>query len=213
MKFPNAYKGVGRLFLSEIFSIIAIICVIFGTVIPVAAVINNPETVELSGSLVGGGLIVIVAWVMLLISFILQIMGISAASQDEPTFKSAMIAVIVAIVVSLVAGFFSKNELISSLLDVVKRGLELCITWYCIEGIKSLAEKCANNDMVERGDTILKLYFGALIISVALNVVTSFMTLNVLLEFVITIAAAILLVVAYLLYVIYLSQAKKMLAE
>lgn len=212
MKFPNAYKGVGRLFLSEIFSIIAAICVFFGEVIPLADIIDNPETVELSGSLIGGGIIVMVALVMALISFILMIMGISAASQDEPTFKSAMIAVIVAIVVSLVAGFFSKNELISSLLDIFKRGLELCIVWYCIEGIKSLAEKCANNDMVERGDTILKLYFGALIISVALNVVTSFTNFNALLELVIAIAAAILAVVAYLLYLIYLSQAKKMLA-
>ena len=76
MTYPNAYKGVGKIFVAEILYLIAA-CL--------SLVVNILSAVG-GSALLAGGAIVIGAAILMIISAFINISGVSNASQDEPEF-------------------------------------------------------------------------------------------------------------------------------
>lgn len=213
MRFPNAYKGVSRIYLAEILSLIAAILGIISAVVVLAGAGSAAAGNGGTGLVVGGGLFLTITMILMLASFIINIIGVSNAAQDEPAFKTAMIFILVGILCSILGGVLASNLVVYSIASIVSRVCEILVFWFSINGISNLAVALENNEIYERADSLAKLILGVYIAVIILTIVTSFIALPFFLSTVISIVTSICLIVAYFMYLSLLSGAKNMLAE
>lgn len=215
MTFPNAAKGVKRIFTAEILALIAAICtviaIILGIIMYGAASANADGGAVLSFG--GAALFATGAGVLMIIAFIMQIVGISNAAKDEVSFKTAMICLIVGIVASLIGSIFSGSSVIYSITDLVSKLMSLFVTIFIISGIIKLADKLNDGAVSAKGSNLLKL----ITVIYALSLVANLIVLILggyaasVVAGVIALVAVILSIVKYVLFLSYLNQAKKML--
>ena len=215
MRFPNAYKGVSRIYLAEILSLIAAILGIVSAAVVLAgagaAATGNGGLG--TGFAIGGGLFLAVTTLLMLASFLINIIGVSNASHDEPAFKTALIFILVGIICSIVGAIFSGNVIVSSIAAIVGRVSEILVFWFCINGISNLAAALGNNTVYEKADSLAKLILGVYVVVIILTIITSFVALPALLVGIITIITSVCMIVAYFMYLSLLSRAKRMLSK
>lgn len=214
MKFPNALSGVKKIFLAELLAMI-------GTVLMVVALILG-VIAGMKEDLVGFGgatIVAIVAGVLLVISYILNIVGVSKASKDNPAFKTAMYAIVFGMIYSIITTTFSSaveksglQEFSSLILDLIN----LVTMLFIVTGIRNLAEKLGDRAMIAKGERIMKIAYVMEIIILVTRTVSMFAFSNNdvvgTATVIAAVVAAILNVVIYILYLLYLGKAKKMLA-
>ncbi|MBQ3330576.1 MAG: hypothetical protein IJG87_05300 [Ruminococcus sp.] len=228
MKFPNAAKGVKKIFSAEILKLIGTIFLIVAAIIIAVSFVGAVGTSggasiaesEDALALLGGGVlfagIFAFAWMVLtLIAFILNLVGIINASRDETNFKSALLFLIVGIVTSILAGVFYNNGTVSSLLYSVYNLVSLFVYIFVIAGAVKLADKLNRGDVSAKGTNVLKLIIVINILSLIANLIATFMGGMVasVTASVLFIVALVLGVIQYFMYLSFLSKAKKMLAE
>lgn len=222
MKFPNAAKGVKKIFTAEILLLFAAIAagisaILMVTIFASVAAENDNAT---AWSSFGFLLLSTAMLVLLIVGGIMAIVGYFQAAKDESSFKNAIICAVISIVVGAVAvcfqasvGFFGW---LGTVLNLTSQVFQLFIVIFAIGGIMSLAEKYHREDIVQKGVTLLNiikwlyiLYFIVLILSRVLRetAVTGTIIL------IISVVSLILSVVQYILYLSYLSKASKMLQE
>ena len=134
MRFPNAYKGVSRIYLAEILSLVA---AILGIVSAIVVAAGSGGTG--AGLAIGGSFFLAVTTVLILAGFIINIIGVSNASHDEPAFKTALLFIVLGILCSIVGSIFAGNPVIYSIALIVSRISEILVFWFCINGISNLA--------------------------------------------------------------------------
>lgn len=214
MKFPNALSGVKKIFLAELLAMI-------GTVLMFVALIMG-VIVGLKQDLVGLGgatIVAIIAGVLLVISYILNIVGVSKASKDEPAFKTAIYVIVFGIVYSIITTTFSSVVEKSGLQEfssLIQDLINLVTMLFIVTGIRNLAEKLGDRAMNAKGERIMKIAYVMEIIIFVTRAVSMFaFSNNDVVGTAVVIAAvvaAILNIVIYILYLLYLGKAKKMLA-
>ncbi len=216
MRFPNAAAGVKKIFTSEILSLIAgllsVIAAIGGVVLAAAATsADNSSDAAAAAGLAGLGIFAVFgigAAILLVIAFILKLVGINKAKVDEPAFKTAMIFVLVGIVATLIGGFIN-NDTVKSIFDIISSVASLCVTLYIIQGIKNLADQLNDGAVSAKGSKIFMLIAFIYCIRILASIISLFApTVAGILELV----GAIVSIVQYIIFLTYLSQAKKMLA-
>ena len=216
MRFPNAAAGVKKIFTSEILSLIAgllsVIAAIGGVVLAAAATsADNSSDAAAAAGLTGLGIFAVFgigAAILLVIAFILKLVGINKAKVDEPAFKTAMIFVLVGIVATLIGGFIN-NDTVKSIFDIISSVASLCVTLYIIQGIKNLADQLNDGAVSAKGSKIFMLIACIYCIRILASIISLFApTVAGILELV----GAIVSIVQYIIFLTYLSQAKKMLA-
>ena len=144
----------------------------------------------------------------------MSIVGISNASKDEPTFKTALICVIVGIIGSLVASIFSGNAVVSAIGSLVTNVANLFVTIFVITGIIRLADQLNNAEVGNKGNNILKMIIAISVLAIIANLIVLIMGGRVsVVAGIIAIVAAVLEIVQYIMYLSFLSNAKAMLAE
>ena len=215
MRFPNAYKGVSRIYLAEILSLVAAIFGIVSAIVVlsgagVAAVGNRGVG---AGLAIGGGFFLVVTAILMLASFIINIIGVGNASKDDPAFRTAMIFIVVGLLCSIIGSFFAGNPVIYSITTIVSRISEILVFWFCINGISNLAAALGNNTVYEKADSLAKLILGVYVVVIILTIITSFVALPALLVGIITIITSVCMIVAYFMYLSLLSRAKRMLSK
>ena len=217
MRFPNAAKGVKKIFTAEILALIAAIVSVIAIIMAVVTLAGaeaDSDAVTLGAGL-GMAVFIIGASVLFIIAFIMQIVGVSNASLDEDSFKTAMICLLIGIGASIVGGIFSSNATVQSITQLVTRLMGLFVTIFIISGIIKLADKLNDGVVSTKGSNLLKLitviYALALIADLIVLILGGY-TASVVAG-VIAIVAMILDIVKYIMYLSYLAKAKKMLAE
>lgn len=217
MKFPNALKGVGKIYTAEILALIAALFIVLALILGVFGISVTSAGAEDAGVglALGAGLFTIAFTVLIVISYIINIVGVSAASKDEPAFKRALTAIIVGLVASVIAAVFSKSEIVAAIANAVNRACELLVTYYCIDGIKNLADKIGNAAVKAKAVKAVKLIFTSYIISIVCKVIYDlFQTkASAIISGVIGIVSIVFSIIAYCVYLSLLRNAKKMLAE
>ena len=228
MRFPNAAKGVKRIFSAEILNLLAKIFLAVAVVIVVigyagavgtagnAGIENSEAALDVMGGSILIAAIFALAWVVLgIIGFIMNIVGIVNASHDEPNFKSALLFLIVGIVTSILAGIFYNNGTVSSLLYSLSNLLNLFVYIFVIAGVVKLADQMNRGDVSAKGTNVLKLIIVINILALIASLISTFMggmvasvTAGVLL-----LVGIVLSIIQYFMYLSFLSKAKKMLAE
>ena len=215
MKFPNAFKGVSQIYKAELISILAAVCTGIGAILAIfgVGVADVGSEAVGAGFAITGGLFVIGTAVLMVISYFLNIIGVNNAAKDEEGFKRAMIAIIVGIIASVVAGIFSNNETVSLLAQLVSRICEVLVFWFCIGGIRNLAVKMNDRNIANKADSFIKLIIGIYVVGIVLAIIGSFVKVGGFLDGFIDVAGAACSIVAYLSYLSLLKGAKEMLAR
>lgn len=217
--FPNAAKGVKKIFSAEILALIGTVLVGIATTIYLAVGEKRLEentalaTVVLIGLLAGSAL--------MLIGLIIKIIGVFQTSKDEPAFKGVFYVALFDIAVTIVASIFSKNNFLNSVANGVSTIAEVVTTVLIILGICHMADILGRKDMLQRGGKILRIVVWLAGLSILLRFISIFLPKNyddandfakVIVLSLMTLSV-ILSIVEYVLYIIFLSKAKKMLNE
>ena len=213
MRFPNALKGVSKLFIAEILQLIGVVVGIVAIVVMLGAYTADPQGL-VEGIAVAGGISAIVALVsgvIVIIAFILNLVGLVQAQKDDNGFRNALICTLVALAVSIVGSCFQTiNPALAGWMEFVATILELVIFEYVVVGIMSLAGQIGDQKMVEYGNrmrTIISVLFFIILIIQFVGII------NPVFAGTLSIVEAILELILYIAYIIYLAKAKKMLAN
>ena len=215
MRFPNAFEGVKKLFKSEILTIIGIVCMILAAFFGIltASLADADEIGSALGFGIGALVFSLGFAVLSIIAFIMQLRGLNIAALDEPKFKTALVFVLLGIAGSVLSGL--NTERLAFLNDVgtiLTNISSIFIIYYVIQGVSSLAAVYGNEAIIKKGKTIIYMILGVYICSLIASILGLFV-LDGTAAAVVTLIASVLTLVQYILYLTFLSDAKKMLAE
>ena len=223
MKYPNAAKGVKRIFTAEILGLISTILLIIGFVLLIPALVAKNGAEGMEGAAIGAtvamGVFVLIAGVLSIIAFIMNIIGISNASKDEENFKSALLFLILGLVAkaaSITIGRFVNDAAVATgMLDSASSLLNIFVTIFVISGIVKLADRLNRGDISAKGTNVLKILIAVNVLSLIASFVASVMGGPVAsgVSLVLAIVSAVLSLVQYIMYLSLLGKAKKMLIE
>lgn len=216
MRFPNAYRGVKKIWLAEMLmllaAIVGIIMVIVmaanGTMVGEDIVIN--EGVKTPIAVLG-----IVTAVIALVAFILNLVGLINANNDDSAFRIALLVTILGVVASAISAIWSNNETLNKWMDTALTICSMFASYYVLTGIANLAEKmsdAATKAVALKSRTLVEGSFCAtalfkLIISIFK--IQNGSTISTILA----VIALLLELVSYILYLRALAKGKKMLAK
>jgi hypothetical protein len=215
MRYPNAFKGVSQIYKAELIAILAVICTGIGAILAIfgVGVADVGSEAVGKGFAITGGLFVIATAVLMIVSYILNIIGVGNAAKDESGFRSAMIAIIIGIVASIVAGIFSNKEVVCLLAQLVSKICDIMVFWFCIGGIRNLADKMNDRNIANKADSFTKLIIGIYVAGIVLAIIGSFVKAGGFLDGFIDVAGAVCSIIAYLSYLSLLKGARDMLAR
>lgn len=217
MRFPNAAKGVKKLFTAELLTLIASVATIIGVILLLVTKAAAKAKSESGAAAAGIGTIVLMsaAAVLLLIAAVMSLVGIIQAARDEGAFKTALFAVCLSLIASLVAAIFSSNGTVQTICQIVQNIMSIAITIFVITGVGNLADKLNNRIVSQRGRNILKIILSIYVLALIATIISlvfggSFASVT---ASVLALVAAILNMIGYVLYLSLLSMGKNMLAE
>ena len=216
MRFPNAYRGVKKIWLAEMLmllaAIVGIIMVIVmaanGTMVGEDIVIN--EGVKTPIAVFG-----IVTAVIALVAFILNLIGLINANNDDFAFRIALLVTILGIVASAISAIWSNNETLNKWMDTALTICSMFASYYVLTGIANLAEKmsdAATKAVALKSRTLVE---GSFCATALFKLIISIFKIQdgSTISTILAVIALLLELVSYILYLRALSKGKKMLAK
>ena len=215
MKFPNAAKGVKKIFTAEILTLISALAMIVAVVMMIVTLLAAGSDSSSGAIAAGIGTIVLMAGsaILALIAGILSLVGIINASKDESAFKTALYAIILSLVAAAVMGIFSSSATVQSICQSVQNVMSIIVTIYVIHGVTNLAEKLNNAEVAQKGKKLLMIIVVIYVLALVANILVlvfggMFASVT---AGIIGLAALVLDVIGYIVYLSLLSKGKKML--
>lgn len=216
MKYPRAQKGVNLLWIAALISIIVSVVAVIGAILSGFSFDN--DIVKKAGLGVLGG-----AGICALVVFILELIGLVEAKEDERGFRFALIAVFVSIVLSIISGIFNAFDndvlkLVGRIFDVLSSVSSLGSLTFIFVGIMNLAGKLNDQKMVAKGRRLIHIIWFVFISSIVLSFVSVVLPTNIgdwvkILIGALALVSAILELVSTILTYVYYYQAKEMLKQ
>ena len=216
MRFPNAYRGVKKIWLAEMLmllaAIVGIIMVIVmaanGTMVGEDIVIN--EGVKTPIAVLG-----IVTAVIALVAFILNLVGLINANNDDSAFRIALLVTILGVVASAISAIWSNNETLNKWMDTAITICSMFASYYVLTGIANLAEKmsdAATKALALKSRTLVE---GSFCATALFKLIISIFKIQdgSTISTILAVVALLLELVSYILYLRALSKGKKMLAN
>ena len=218
MKFPNAAKGIKKLFTAEILELISVVLLSVGTIMLLVAAGAAKTNHMTAAGVTGIGTLVLMtgAGVLGIIALIMQIIGYIQTAKDEDSFKVAIYITIIGIVMVAVASMFAgSNKTLSSASNMVSDLINIIVSVLTIMGIANLAAKLKNNDIVDKCTNIFKVIIAIGIISLIAKCVATFWPnqAGVTVAIVLIVISLVLSIVQYIMYIALLYKASNMLNE
>lgn len=208
MEFSNAQKGIKKIFTYEV---IEIVIALLAILIAVLGIVSFDGNKALAGDkeAVGAGLVIIIAGiaivVLTIIGIIILIKGLKLAAMDEREhFKNAFYASLIVLVGSILIGLSSVVEFIgdySKYINAAVSGTTIFMFLSIVYGIKTIAEKIGRLDIAGLSIPIIAIT----IIVTCIAAIGRFVDNDVM-----KVASEILTLISYVVYLVYLSKAKKM---
>lgn len=163
MRFPNACKGLKKVFFAELITLIALVpntvSMVLFQVLPEEI---NENNVEMLPAEVLVTVLSLVSLVLMTVAYVLNLIGYITASKDNESFKKAMLLSIAGLVLTVVSGIMENadgNPVLTNTFDSMEQILDLLITLTTISGIVTLAVTFGNLKMVNSGKALYKFLF------------------------------------------------------
>ena len=217
MKFPNAAKGISKIFTSEILALIAAIATGVATILAVVMYASAKTNSTAGAAASGIGMLVLVlgASVLLVIALILKIVGVVQTSKDEDSFKMIIYLTIFTLIVAVIAAIFSRVTFLNNIANAVSAIGSFVTTLLIILGIGNLGVQVGNDEVIDKCSSQFKLILGIGIVALLARFFCIFLPTVPAQGIVIALAvvALVLNIIQYILYLSLLSKAKKMLND
>ncbi len=211
MKFPNALKGLKKIYTSEILTLLA--GVLSGVLTYLGEGIGaNTEASKmaiLAALLIGFSIITIIA-------YILNFVGTAQAGKDESSFKSALLWILIGIVLTVAATVLGESHSLYRYLSNGTRLADILTTVYIIQGVICLANRVGNEEQAQRGKRVQNMIVIIYALSFVLQIANDFLNVEKIPAAILAacgFGAMILLIIAYITFLKLLSRAKKMLQQ
>jgi len=217
MRFPNAFRGIKKIWLAELLMLLA---AIIGIVLIVVVAVNstlvgeevviNKEAIKTPAAILGIGTAVVA-----LVAFILNLVGLINARKDDSAFKVALLVTLLGVVASAVSAIWSENQGLVKWMDTALTIFSMLASYYVLTGIANLADQypdAATKALALKSRTLVEGTFCATaIFKLIINIfkIQNGSTIYTILS----IVALVLELVSYILYLRALSKGKKMLAN
>lgn len=213
MSYENARKGISKVFSAEVLQIIAALCGAVAGVLGVVAVAAVAG--ESTGGAIAGSIGVVVAGlaalVLSVIGFIMLLVGLNTAGKDSEQIKKAFTISIVSLIVAIICGILKSftPAWVANIGDIVATVLGLLVTYNVLFGCAGL-----NSDLAEKASSTWKVYLCVIILDIVIVIVTlimgllGFTAVSVVAATILVVADAVLEVVAYIMFLVFLSKAK-----
>ncbi|MBQ4180613.1 MAG: hypothetical protein II615_07570 [Ruminococcus sp.] len=163
MRFPNACKGLKKIFFAELISLIALVPYAVSMVlIQFLPEEINKNNAEILPAEVVVTILSILSLVMMTVAYVLNVIGYVTASKDNESFKKAMLLTIAGMVLTVVSGIMENangNPILTNTFDSMENILDLLITLMTISGIVTLSVTYGDLRMVESGKALFKFLF------------------------------------------------------
>ena len=213
MTYPNAYSGVKKLFTAQILSLIVVILSLITAGIAAggaAAIEDHAEAglVALGGSAILGVIVLVIG----VIALIITLVGLHQAGKDEKCFKTAFIFAIIQLVAAFVKGFGAEGSALYVGADFIADLAQIIMIIYVIYGVINLAKSLNDEKLAKRGKTLLTLIMILLIVALVISIVGNFVggsETGAMIVGITGIVSAIIMLVAYIMYLTLLSRAMK----
>lgn len=192
LSYPNAAEGLKMLLISQILSIVNVLLAFVAT------------AMLLAGFTLGLTLVRIVA----IAALALEIYGLFRATTDDEGYRTPLYAAAAGLVVYVLNIFLSDVPVIGALLTIISTVLAFIIVNGVCQTSGNLLHSKGNEALVDRGNTVAKIYFICTIINVVCTVIGIIPILNILSGLVSAIASIVLLV-GYIMYLTFLSSGSK----
>lgn len=213
MKYPNAFKGVKKLYTAQILSLIATIALLI-TAFAALFMVGAAEAEEPgigAASLGVAALFGLAAAVLAIIAFILKIGGLNAGAKDEPLFKTALSFAVAGIVVNALNAVLT-SEIVQRLATTFAPVAEVLLIYYVVSAIRSLADKLGDSDMVQKAKGVITIVYVTFGVGILAQVLGQFVLTGKVAD-VVEIVGYVLEIVEFVVYLSYLAKAKKMLSK
>lgn len=219
MRYPNAQKGVKKIFIAEVLMLIGSVFVFLAAFMGAGASgiakVGGAQTEGLVAGLALGALVSLLGATLLpLIAYIMNLVGVVQARKDEgKNFSYALYCIVGAIVVTVVSGFFGPKSIGGSLLSAASNVLALLAFIYTIYGVRSLAATLGRTDIVDLGNKSITFVAVLIIISVICNFIMRTFAGSQNVVGAVAIVGMICGIIGYIFYLRFLSRASKMFDE
>ena len=207
---PTLQKGLKRLFSSAVLEVIAAILVIVGLIAMIAglaaAVADGLSGGTGTGGLAAagiGGILTLVAGILVIIAAILSLIGIINTSKENNKFKTALYAVLIGLVLSIVSAIVGQsNPTISSSLNLLVSICNVVMFLGVCSGVNEVGEKLGRSDFLGKYNTIVILYG----LSALLSFIGGLMALSTI-GYVLRIVGSLCSLISFIMYMGYLRKA------
>nr|WP_316620331.1 hypothetical protein [uncultured Ruminococcus sp.] len=214
MTFPKAERGIKIVFLAQISFMLASIfstASAIGNMINYYIYINFPEEELL---LAPFSIIAILAVIFLLAGFALTIIGVLKASGEDENFKVALYSILFGVALSIIGMIWSGDNAVGTITGLLTTLTSFLAIIYVIQGIRSMSLKLDKPEMEQTGSKLYTLFSVFYVIETCSNIAilifndnSSFIIVSLLQIF-----FNIMSVMQYLIFMLYLRKAIKMLA-
>ena len=213
MRYPNAYKGINKIFIAEILSLISVLLVGIAAIAAAFAVAGALAEGSVAGAgdlaLLGlGGVAIagVAGAVCAIIAFILNLVGLVQAKRDETRyFSAALWCTLIALICQIIASFVPGTG--HAILTTVAGLLNIFVIIFVCKGIASLALLMQNTPVAEFSNKMS--LFVAIVYAVGIIAGLFANTAGAVLSAI----AMILQIVGIILYLVLLVKAKGMLKQ
>ena len=220
MTFKNAYRGLKRVHGAEMMTlaseILMFAAMIISLFVPVSA--DALRTGDLTPINRIWLIIMAAAFLLMIISFIMKLLGFRLASRDENNFIHAFWYLLMPLVITVgvaVVGQVEPSLRLDKIAEAVQDLMEIMVTVSVVKGVRNLARKLSDNEVLARGKKIFLVIALSLLVSLGLTL-ASILLNGEAVERVSTILEAagyVLDVAAFFMMLVYVHHAVKMLEE
>ena len=218
MQFPNALEGVKKIYKAEILELISGIIALVAAILMLVGVAGAQADAAGAalGGIVGGGILLIAVAVLSIIAFIMGIVGVKKAMPDEENFKNAFYVMIVGIIAGLVIGLAKAGGILSDAGETVSSICSFLAQYFIISAIIVLAQRLGDAKMETKGVNTRKMLMFVWVLRIIFQVIDIFVgksdTVDVA-SGVLALIAAVIGIVAYVMYLGLLKKARVMLEQ
>lgn len=234
MRFPNAFKGVSKMFAAEILKLIATGLTVATGVVGVASsfgvIKSAADGVQITEELVAnninvGGVVTALllglgSMILYIIAYIMNLVGLGQAGRDEENFRNAFGVSIAVLIISVATAILTALSLggnvPENIASTARTVCEIIVMVLVVSGIMNLADSLRDDRMVSIGrkvSVLIMIFVIAAAVATFISIFFGRMEWAQHVEGILDIISGIALFVGYIVYIVYLGKAKKMLRD
>lgn len=217
MEHEMARKGIGQVFTSQILMIVGTVCTLITAIFAGVAIaaMASESAGGMFGAGIGSAIFAIAAAVLGIIGFILNLVGLNKAGQDNAQIKSAFTLSIIALIIGIIGGILSASlgtsySWINSIVELIQAIIALVITYKVLMGCAEL-----NPALQDKANSVWKVYLCLIILDIVVTIVAIILGVmgvtgvSAIAFILIAVIDFVFDIVAYFMYLSFLGRARK----